>query len=254
MQPQLRRALGPLVGAFLVCLLSVPVSAATINGDLGFFGPGVLTFSTGGGAPGTNFIDWCPVNTGPAPGTNCGVSNTGTGSVLVSSTSGDFDINPFLSPGTILDITDDPTSPAPYTFIPLTPTSVPNFLDFSDPWTYTLTDIEDQMCAPSATQFCTGYFKLDQIGSSVSVNFSGTGEIFDGVDTTPFTFLITGNFAGQTIQSVIAAATSPAGIFSNSWSGELNAVSAIPEPGTVGMALLGFAVLGAGALRRRCKA
>lgn len=251
MQPQLRRALGPIVGAFLVCLLSVPVSAATIVGDLGFFGPGVLTFSTGGGAPGTNFIDWCPVNQAPSPATNCGVNNNGTGQAFVSSTTGDFNINPFMSMGTILDITDNPASPAPYTYIPLTPTSIPNFLDFSDPWTYTLTDVADQTCAPTATEFCTGYFRLVQVGPTVSVNFAGRGEIFDGTDVTPFTFLITGNFANTTIQSVVTAASSPQGVFSPSWSGTLNAV---PEPGTVGMALLGFAVLGAGALRRRRKA
>jgi hypothetical protein len=234
--------------------LTLPAPAAPIVGTLGFGGPGVLTFSSGGGAPGTNFIDWCPVNIGPSPGTNCGVNNNGTGSVLVDSTSGDFDINPFLSPGTILDITDNPASPAPYTFIPLTPTSIPNFLDFSDPWSYTLTDIEDQVCAPSATEVCTGYFKLTQVGSSVSVNFAGLGEVSDGVDITPFTFLITGNFANQTIASVVSAASSPTGIFSNSWSGELNSVAPIPEPGIAGMTLLGFAILGVGAMHRRRKA
>lgn len=248
-----------LCGISLVSLFAVSAPAATITGTLGFFGPGVLTFSTGGGAPGTNFIDWCPVNSGPEPGANCGTATTGAGDGLtfVSSTSGSFTaFNPFLSTGTILDITDDPTATGnPYTYIPLGPTSIANFLDFADPWDYTLTEIENQNCAATATELCTGYFKLVQVGSSVSVNLSGKGFITAGPDDNPFKLLITGNFADTTIAQVIAAATTSGGIFSNSWSGELVATgAAIPEPGTIGLGLLGFAMIATGAVRRRNKA
>jgi hypothetical protein len=231
-----------LLGLSLVCFFAVTAPAATITGTLGFFGPGVLTFSTGGGAPGTNFIDWCPVNAGPAPAANCGVDDSGQGLTLVSSTSGSFTaVDPFLSQGTILDMTDQPGDPGPYTTVTLAPTSIPGFLNFADPWLYTLTQIQPQTCTPSADRLCTGYFKLVQVGSSVSVNMAGLGFITAGGDDTPFQMLITGNFANTTIAQVVAAATSPAGIFSASWSGELTAV---PEPGTIVMGLLGLALVG----------
>jgi len=248
----LRQRVPFLLGLSLVCLFATAAPAATIVGTLGFFGPGVLTFSTGGGAPGTNYIDWCPVNVGSAPAANCGVDSSGEGRLLVSSTSGSFTaFDPFLSDGTIKDITDNPAAPAPYTYIPLGATNIPGFFDFADPWLYTLTSIEPQVCAPSATQLCTGYFKLVQVGTSVSVNLSGRGIITAGGDDTPFGMLITGNFANTTIAQVVAAAASPSGIFSASWSGELTAV---PEPGTIAMGLLGLVLVGSARFVQRRKA
>jgi len=227
-----------------VCFFALAAPAATITGTLGFFGPGVLTFSTGGGAPGTNFIDWCPVNVGPEPGADCGVNPNGTGELFVASRTGDFVVpDPFMSPGTILDMTDAPGDPGPYTTVTLAPTNIPGFLDFADPWLYTLTQIQAQVCAPSMNQFCTGYFRLVQVGSSVSVNMAALGTITDGADVTPFQLLITGNFSNTTIAQVIAAGTSPGGVFSNSLSGELS-TQPIPEPGTVAMGLLGLALVG----------
>jgi hypothetical protein len=234
-----------LLAISLLCLFCAIASATPVNGTLGFVGPGVLTFSTGSGAPGTNFIDWCPVNVGPQPGDNCGVNNNGRGVLFVASTSGSFTaVDPFNSPGSIVDITDNPAAPPPYTFLGLNPGSVPGFLDFVDPWTYTVTQIEPQTCAATATQVCTGYFQLVQVGSSVSVNLSARGTITAGGDISPFTLLITGNFAGSTIPQVIAAATSQGGIFTNSWSGELKATgTAVPEPGTIAMSVLGLALV-----------
>lgn len=257
MKTQLRRVLRSLVGPFIVCLMSVPAFAIPVNGFLGFGGPGVLSFSTGGGAPGTNFIDWCPVNAGPEPGVGCGVDATGSGVLSVDSRTGDFvPVDPLGSPGTLLDITDDPTATgAPsFTYIPLGPIpgGIAGFLDFADPWTYTLTSITPQVCAPSANLVCTGYFSLLQVGSNVSVNLAGKGTINAGGDISNFDLLITGNFSGTTIQQVITAATSPSGIFSNSWSGELNA-TAIPEPGSISLALMGLALLGGASLRKQRK-
>jgi hypothetical protein len=157
----LRPRVSFLLGLSLVCFFALAAPAATITGTLGFFGPGVLTFSTGGGAPGTNFIDWCPVNAGPEPAADCGVNANGTGQLFVASRTGDFVApDPFLSQGTILDISDNPAAPgAPgYTYVSLAPNDVPGFLDFADPWLYTLTAIVPQACAPSATEVCTGYF------------------------------------------------------------------------------------------------
>jgi hypothetical protein len=242
--------------ALFAAVAATSASAAPVTGILGFGGPGVLSFSTGGGAPGTNFIDWCPVNTGPEPGVGCGVSSAGIGDLSVDSRTGDFvAADPVNSSGTIRDITDNPAAPAPYTFIPLgVPVSISGFFDFADPWTYTLTSITPQTCAPSATQVCTGYFNLVQVGRNVSVNLAGIGTITNGAgEVSNFDLLITGNFSGTTIPAVIAAATSGGGIFSNSWSGELRAEAgpAIPEPGTIGMALIGLGLVGANAMRRR---
>jgi len=255
MKTQLRGVLRSLVGPFIVCLLSVPAFSLPVSGFLGFSGPGVLTFSSGQGAPGTNFIDWCPVNAAPEPGVGCGIANNGQGVLNVDSRTGNFvPVDPLGSPGTILDITDNPAGAAPFTYVPLGPIpgGVAGFLNFADPWTYTLTSVTPQTCAPSATLVCTGYFSLLQVGNNVSVNLAGKGTITAGPDVSPFDLLITGNFSGTTIAQVISAATSPAGIFSNSWSGEINA-TAVPEPGSVTLALMGLALLGGASLRKHRK-
>jgi len=155
-------------------------------------------------------------------------------------------------------MTDDPTPPANYTYVPPgpQPTPVVNFLNFADPWIYTLTGIQAQTCAGSATEVCTGIFKLVQVGNTVSVNMAGMGTITNELgEVSNFNMLITGNFTGDngapiTIAQVIAGASSSAGIFSNSWSGELSA-SAVPEPGTVGMGLFGMAAVAIGSVIRR---
>jgi hypothetical protein len=240
-----------------MCFFAVAAPAATITGTLGFFGPGVLTFSTGGGAPGTNYIDWCPVNNGPEPAAGCGVEMGGDGQLFVTTRTGDFvGPDPSGSEGTILDMTDVPGDPAPYTTVTLGPNNVPGFFDFADPWLYTLTRIDPQVCAPTATQVCTGYFQLNQAGSGVSVTMAGGGVITGaGLDApSAFNFAITAQFENRTIAQVIAAAISPGGIFSNSWSGQLSAAP-IPEPGTIAMGLLGLALVGsARVLRGRRKA
>jgi hypothetical protein len=257
MQPQLRRALGPLVGAFLVCLLSLPGSAAPVQGFIGFTGPGVLAFSNSLGAPGDNFIDWCPTNVPSAlTGPGCAVNNNGQGTSTVGTVTGDFVVNAGGT-GTILDITDNPAAP-PYTFVPLGPTSIPGIVDFSgETWVYTLTQIISPNCA-GATQFCTPYFKLDQgsaTSNTTSVALQGIGTITNNLgEVSNFDLLLTGNFNGN-LATVIAGAASPNGIFSPSWSGTLFAtVAPIPEPGPFGLALLGFAAVGIGALRSRRKA
>jgi hypothetical protein len=246
-----------LLGLSLVCFFVTAAPAATITGTLGFFGPGVLTFSQGGGAPGSNFIDWCPVNNGPEPASGCGVVSGGDGEIAVTTRTGDFvGPDPSGSPGTILDMTDVPGDPAPYTTVVLGANNVPGYFDFADPWLYTLTRIDPQACAPTATQVCTGYFQLNQAGSGVSVTMAGGGLITGaGIDVpSAFNFAITAQFENRTIAQVIAAATTPDGIFSNSWSGQLSAAP-IPEPGTIAMGLLGLALVGsARVLRGRRKA
>jgi hypothetical protein len=234
----------------MLVISAAPAHALFVNGQLGWTGTGVVTFSTGGGAPGTNFIDWCPVNTGtPVPGgvSGCPVVNNGLGDTAVTTATGTFVVpDPVGGPGTIVDITDDNTPPAPYTFVPVGATNIAGFFNFPDPWLYTVTSIDNQVCAPTPTLVCTGYFQLVQTGANVAVNFSGLGTINAGGDISNFTFLITGNFPGTTIAAVITAAASAAGAFSPSWSGTLTATGApIPEPMTLltlgtGSALLAY--------------
>ena len=62
-------------------MAATPARAEFISGSIGWTGAGVLSFSTGGGAPGTNYIDFCPDNvSGPL---GCGTNPTGIGTIAV---------------------------------------------------------------------------------------------------------------------------------------------------------------------------
>jgi hypothetical protein len=250
-----KRSWGGIAALLTFMVLAAPLGAIPVTGHLGWSGDGLLTFSSGGLA-GPHFIDFCPVNVGPEPGTGCGVTAGAGGVITVGSRSGSFvAVDPSGSPGTILDITDTSPSPNPnYTFIPVGPGLTPNFLNFADPWLYTLTEISPQVCAPGVDQLCTGYFRLTQTSpTTVSVDLAGRGFITAGPDNSPFTLLLNGHFTnvgGVTIADVVNAANSPSGAFTFSWSGQLDAVG-IPEPGTTQLILCGIGLVTVGLFRRR---
>jgi hypothetical protein len=238
------------VAAFAVTMTSGSLSAAAITGDFGTTGAGVEAFSNLAGT--IHYIDWCPTDpSSPSTGsTTCGTSASGTGTLVAQGGSGTFAaVNP-SSAGTIKDMSDAPS--APFTTFPVgVPVSINNWLTLA-----ALPNLNFQAnlfvpasCAPSTTQLCIGGFLLSQIGQNVTVSMTIDGIVSDttGVlSSAAFTDAISGQFNNTTIAAVAAAASSPNGIFSNTWSGSV-ATSAIPEPATFG--LIGAALLALGVVK-----
>jgi hypothetical protein len=238
-----------IAAGFLASMTSMSLSAAAITGGFGTTGAGVEAFSNST----THYIDWCPIDTNsPGGSASCGTSTTGMGTLTATGGSGTFTaVNPSSS-GTILDMSDAVS--APFTFFPVgTPVSIDNWLTLS-----ALPNLDFQAnlfvpasCAPSATQLCVGGFVLSQIGANVTVSMTVNGIVSDTthvLSSSAFTDAISGQFNNTTIEAVATAASSPTGIFSNTWSGSV-ATTPIPEPATSG--LIGAALLGLGLLRSR---
>jgi hypothetical protein len=232
------------VAAFAVTMTSGSLSAAAITGDFGTTGAGVEAFSNLAGT--IHYIDWCPTDP-TSPPTACSTSAGGTGTLVAQGGSGTFAaVNP-SSAGTIKDMSDAPS--APFTTFPVgVPVSINNWLTLA-----ALPNLNFQAnmfvpasCAPSATQLCIGGFLLSQIGQNVTVSMTIDGIVSDttGVlSSAAFTDAISGQFNNTTIAAVAQAASSPQGIFSNTWSGSV-ATSAIPEPATFGLIAAALSALG----------
>jgi len=238
------------VAACMVAMTSASLSAAAITGNFGTTGSGVEAFSN---LPGTiHYIDWCPTDpTSPATGSaTCGTASAGTGTLVAQGGSGTFTaVNP-TSAGTIKDMSDAPS--APFTTFPVgTPVAINNWLTLAalPHLNFQVNLFVPASCAPTATQLCIGGFVLSQTGQNVTVSMTVNGIVSDtsGVlSSAAFTDAISGQFNNTNILAVAQAASTPAGIFSNTWSGSVS-TSAIPEPATFG--LIGAALLALGVVK-----
>jgi hypothetical protein len=221
-------------------------------------GAGVLTFQNGG----VNYIDWCPVSSFAPSGTippgatgSCPVANTGNGIFLASGGFGAFTPqNPLGNPantGTILDMKDQAAGNAQYThFPPGVPVSINNFLVLNSQPNFNFR--AELLTAGACSSVSIGPFCLTQVGPNVSVTMTVLGTLIDNsavFDPAPFSDVITGQFNNTTIAAVAAAAQTSSGIFSNSWSGSVEA-SAIPEPSTWAMMVIGGCLILAARRRR----
>jgi hypothetical protein len=141
---------------------------------------------------------------------------------------------------------------APFTTFPVgVPVSIDNWLTLANlpNLDFRATQFVPATCVTTATQMCIGGFVLSTTGGNVTVSMTINGIVSDttGVlGSAAFTDAISGQFNDTTMAAVAAAASSPAGIFSNTWSGSVS-TSAIPEPATFG--LIGAALLALGIVK-----
>jgi len=239
-------------------------SAAILPGDsFGMKSDGVLAFHTGG-TPGVNFIDFCPVDSSkagdPNVGAGCGSNNTGMGTFLANpgSTPGSDWTTMIVpnSPGTILDIADQPGNP-PYTYFPVgIPQTIDHFIVITahPEWDFVATLLPLADCSGGGT--CIGAFRLTQdnagvVTSSVTLQILGqvrlnniSGALLSGFKTT-----ITGQYNSD-IATVLAQAASVNGAFSNTISASTLATAA-PEPSTY--AMMGLALILLASVRKRVR-
>jgi len=222
-----------------------------ISGGFGITGPGVLVFNDG-----ADFILFCNA----VSGASCSGPVTGTGVVNVTGPGtgsfgpGGLDLTAG-DPGTITNTTDMTPPTPPYTYLPISvPVVINDYLTLAG-----FSDLDFQAdllplvtCTTTSTQVCLGPFELSQGTDGTSVTMDVSGTLINEADgsKTPLSVILTGQYAGLSITQVESGATSPGGVFSNSWSASVVA-GTVPEPGTSGMMLLAGACLVALASFRR---
>lgn len=226
-------------GLLLVTMLASVSQAALINGTLNITGDVRVT--------GTE-IDFLPVGGGDG---QFAVTNTQTGSfVPLANTTGT---------ATDLDITVQPVGVAFPELDFLTFAAQPGLifrLNFIEPGVFGAAGC---LPPPAAGQTCTppgSPFNLINVGLNASTaSFRVRGTVTDGSMSpiSTFTGTYTTQFDNQNLQSVLATLNS-AGEVRASYSANFT-VTAIPEPGTISLAVVaGLMFVGGGLLRRKLQA
>ena len=235
-----------LVGSLLA--LGMPAFGLPIFGILGFGGEKLFSFTLPSGTNIGSYIDF----QNPVDG--------GTGAITAAGRTGDFFVGPVSVPfglsGTIRDLSSAPIPLPGYAIAPVGPLGtfplpINNFLSFPVGGLAT-TNIR-LLALPNATNCsvsitCIGAFQLLQSGPDVSVTLGLIGDLINGPDMTPYTGTITAQFSNTTVAAVVAAASSPGGVTSFSWSGQ---ISSVPEPGTVTLLGMGLFAMLLGGLRAK---
>ncbi len=227
------------------------------------------TISVGGSAEVTQTtIDYDPFIPGTA------LNGTGDLGALAAGT-GVFSPLGFLDPGKIVDRS------VTAGVVPAQPAGVPIFvmdwltftnpafryaldLTFIDIGTYSAADCGPpaavgQTCTPAApAPFQSPYnlsnFNDSTAGLSSNANFSVRG-VMRNLDTGLIDYNFNGvfgaEFLGQSYQDVLSAVSAPGGSVLASYSGTINATSAVPEPSTGILAGIGTGLLGLSFFRRK---
>ena len=88
----------------------------------------------------------------------------------------------------------------------------------------------------SCTPFAGSIFTFINDPGGAIASFRGFGVVIDGVDSSPYTVLVSTQFVGRSISAVLGDVAGPNGVQA-SYSANL---STVPEPSTWAMALIGF--------------
>jgi len=256
----LKRTTGSQAGVVILSTIAVFASsayAAPITGTLALSGTGTTVIAVNGTRIDFNFTGgvsntFPPIATsGTVTGNNAdasydiGASSTGSFAPLIGTTTTVHD----------LDITLEPTG---------APVTLAHFITFAAQplWDITLTEIlpgvfgtagcgstaAGATCSPTGSPFNL----TNQAGNQVTASFAYMGIALDGLgNTTNVAGSFQTTFSGTTIAAIIAALSAGQAIVTTG-SGTLAAtISAVPEPGSTSMALIGGALLLISAASRR---
>jgi hypothetical protein len=142
-----------------------------------------------------------------------------------------------------------------------------NFITFSNGWSVTLTTLEmgtdgTTGCGgtPAAGQICTptgSPFNLENQGSPLGVvaSFAFDGTITDGTTTDPVNGNFTETLSGTNLQTILADLAGGEAIATSDASSLTitGSPASVPEPTTLTLAGVGFALIALGALSRRIR-
>ena len=232
------------VGGALLGLLAAaaPARAVTITGSFGIGGSiSYQNLGAGGALAGLDFDLTLPPPTGP------------TGAFFQITAASGYFAGLGMTPGgtgSILNITNMSPAPVNYTFAPVGPNSVPNFLSaFSQAsgLHFDMTAFPPQSGAlcPSLPTCAEGPFLLTQSASGTRLDFDILGKFVNGADSGLYDGSFSMTFAGKTIADLGAALAAGQNLVCNggtptapipqpcSFNANFSPITAIPEPATL---------------------